>query len=339
MFATCLPGLGRLVRQQLDSVPGITITDDGFDGRADVVRFETDHGHRGAAMGLRTCEDVFVEVGDADRRDGDNAQQIAATVWRPEQVQRALSIWAEHRHPLSASMTFRVITRLHSEKAFLRTDLRHQLTETIEQQRPRWRVTDPAELEVWICEYRADRFICGLRLSDARMRQHEGRNRERHGALRPTLAAAMVDLAGKPPGLLLDPCCGSGTILTAALAAGWEATGTDIDHDAVATAKRNAPDASVHIGDARRIQLRDGAVQACVSNLPFGRQYRVPGSMGTWLSAVLLETARVTQAGGHIVVLSPGIAPAALPASMTPIDKLPVRLLGVKTTIWHYQRR
>ncbi|HUB41812.1 MAG TPA: methyltransferase domain-containing protein [Streptosporangiaceae bacterium] len=339
MFATCLPGLGQLVRQQLDDLPGIAPTDDGFDGRADVVLFDVDRVARRSVTTLRTTEDVFVEVGRADRRNADNCQQIARMIWRPEQVQRALSIWAELKRPLTASMTFRVITRLLSEKAFLRTELRHQLTETIKQHRPRWKVADPAKLEVWICEYRAGRFISGLRLSDVWMRQHGGRKLERRGAPRPTLAAAMVDLAGTPGGILLDPCCGSGTILTEASAAGWSATGTDIDPDAVSIASRNAPSASVHVGDARRLDIRSGSVQACASNLPFGRQYQIRGNVSAWLSAVLREAARVTQPGGHIILLGPDIARATRPASLTLAGKLPVRVLGVQTTIWHYQRR
>ena len=339
MFAMCLPGLARLVGQQLDELPGITAKDDGFDGRADVLLFEADRSRRGAAAALRTIEDVFVEVGRADRGKAAGARQIASMVWRPAQVQRALSIWAEQKHPLAASMTFRVITRLLSEKAFLRTELRRQLTETIGRDRPRWKVADPAQLEVWICEYRAGRFVCGLRLSDVRMRQHDGRDLERHGALRPTLAAAMVTLAGKPSGILLDPCCGSGTILAEAAAVGWRPTGTDIDPPAVSAASRNAPGASVQIGDARRVDLSGASVQACVSNLPFGRQYQVPGNMSAWLDAVLREMARVTRPGGHIILLAADMPRSALPASVTFADRFPVRPLGVQTTIWYYQRQ
>jgi len=336
MFVMCLPGLASSVRQQLSRLPGITTTDDGFDGRADVVLFDADRNHRGAAADLRTTEDVFVEVGRVDRRKADSPQQIASMIWQPGKVQRALSIWAEQRHPLVASMTFRVVTRLLSEKAFLRTELRRQLTETIGRDRPRWKLADPAQLEVWICEYRAGRFVCGLRLSDVRMRQHDGRSSERQGALRPTLAAAMVDLAGRPSGLLLDPCCGAGTILAEAVAAGWKANGTDIDPSAVLIASRNVPEASVHTGDARQISLPDAAVQACVSNLPFGRQYQVPGGMNTWLNTVLRETVRVTQPGGQIILLATDIPRSVVPASMTLTDRLPVRLLGLKTTIWYY---
>jgi 23S rRNA G2445 N2-methylase RlmL len=68
---------------------------------------------------------------------------------------------------------------------------------------------------VWVVEYQPGKIVAGLRVSDLRMRQHEGRDIERSGALRPTVAAAMVHLAGKPDGILLDPC-GSGTILAEA---------------------------------------------------------------------------------------------------------------------------
>lgn len=339
MFVMCLPGLARLVGRQLHELAGIRQAGGGFDSRADVLLFKADRGQRDAVAALRTIEDVFIEIGRVSRRRPDSPQQIASMIWRAERVQRALSIWAEQNHPLAASMTFRVIARLLTEKAFLRTELRDRLTETIRKNRPRWKVADPAQLEIWICEYRPGVFVCGLRLSDVRMRQHDGRSIERQGALRPTLAAAMVSLAGKPSGILLDPCCGSGTILAEAVAAGWTAAGTDIDASAVSIASRNVPDASVHIGDARRTSLADGSIRACVSNLPFGRQYHVPANISTWLTALLGEAARVTSPGGHIVLLAPGIPRSTVPASVILAGKFPVRLLGVETTTWHYQRQ
>jgi SAM-dependent methyltransferase len=155
--------------------------------------------------------------------------------------------------------------------------------------KPKWRFADPAEIEIWISEYRRGKFVAGLRLTDVNMRQHEGREAERHGALRTTVAAAMVDLAGTAGGRLLDPCCGSGTILAEALQKGWTAEGFDIDPRAVEIARRNVPSATVETGDARKIALPDAAVAACVSNLPFGQQYDVQGDMGDWPRTVLGE--------------------------------------------------
>ena len=82
----------------------------------------------------------------------------------------------------------------------------------------------------------------------------------------------MVSLAGTPAGRLLDPFCGTGTILAEAAAVGWTVEGGDIDADAV------------------------------VSNLPFGRQYEMDAGA---LAAALREMDRVTAPTGAIVVLYP----------------------------------
>jgi len=338
MFATAIPGLAPLVRRELTELPGITVTDSGSDGRSDLVLFEADPGARDAALTLRTIEDAFVEVGRTLRSEGDNPRWIAQRIWRPQRVQRALSVWAEQVRPLSAAMTFRVITRVLQERSFLRTELRRELAQTVGGGRPGWRLADPAAIEVWASEYQQGRIVAGLRLTSAGMRQHGGRQAERRGALRPTVAAAMVMLAGDPSGVLLDPCCGSGTILAEATSAGWKAEGADIDPSAVQTARHNVPHAVIRTGDARRLDLPDVSVGACVSNLPFGQQYEVHGGMREWLAAVLGEMARVTRPGGPIVLLAPRIPREAAPGGVRLEERLRLRLLGTPTTLWVYAR-
>lgn len=338
MFATAAPGLAMLVSKELNTLPGVHATDSGNDGRSDLILFDVDRGCRDSVQGLRTAEDIFVEVGRTMRSSGDKPHWIAGRIWRPERVQRALSVWAEMVRPLSSSMTFRAVVRVLQERAFLRTDLRRKLEQAIGDEKPKWKVGDPAQIEVWTSEYRPGRFVAGLRLSDAGMRQHHGREVERTGALRPTVAAAMVGLAGDPSGTLLDPCCGSGTILREAQAAGWTVEGSDNDLDAVAIARQNVPDSSVRHSDARHLDIADGSVGACVSNLPFGQQYEVQGNMQDWLNSVLTELARVTRPGGNVVLLAPQIPSAALPSALRLRDRHPIRLLGVKTTIWAYDR-
>lgn len=214
MFATAIPGLGPIVRQTLSTVPGVTVHDVGFDGRSDLLTYAADRTARPAVLDLGVTEDVFVEVGRTLRTEGDKPGWIAGRIWRPARVERALSIWANQVMPLKGAMTFRVIARVLQERSFKGTDLRRQLTSAIQRDRPKWRVADPAELEIWISEYVPGSFVAGLRLSDVRMRQHDGRLVERAGALRPAVANALVRLAGEPAGTLLDPCCGSGTILS-----------------------------------------------------------------------------------------------------------------------------
>jgi 23S rRNA G2445 N2-methylase RlmL len=344
MFATCVPGLSRMLRRQLEQDDGIECTGTGFDGRADIVFFEADRAGRETAMASRLAEDVFAETGRASRTGASGPGAVAALAWPPDGVQRALSVWADEVRPLSGSMSFRVITRVLGESRFLRTDLRQAMTAAIGRDKPRWRTADPARLEIWISEWHDGQYVAGLRLSGTRMRQHGGRSAERHGALRPTVAAAMVQLAGPPgrsgqPGeVLLDPCCGSGTILAEALAAGWTAEGSDIDAEAVEAASGNAPRATVQLGDARELLLPDDSVGACVSNLPFGRQFTVQGDQADWTAGVLGEMSRVTRSGGSVVLLSPDLPRAAIPAALRLRKQVPLRLLGTAPSIWLFHR-
>ncbi len=335
MFVTVVPGMAGLISRMMDRIPGVQVTDVGFDGRSDLILFEVDRGYREALWSLRTIEDLFVEVGRTIRSSGDKPHSIARRIWRPEGVEKALSVWAADHRPLAGRMTYRVIARVLQESSFLRTDLRKALTQSISAEKPKWRFSDPAQIEVWVSEYQAGRLVAGLRLSDASMRQHDGREVERSGALRPTVAAAMVSLAGEPSGILLDPCCGSGTILSEAVAAGWDdVRGGDIDPWAVEIARRNASAASVKQWDVRQLELPDSAVSAVVSNLPFGRQFNVQGPMSAWLSEGLGEMVRVTRPGGCLVLLAPEIPRGAIPAQLRIRSKDPLRLLGTSTRLW-----
>jgi 23S rRNA G2445 N2-methylase RlmL len=338
MFATAIPGLAPLVTRELSQLPGVSVRDSGCDGRSDVVTFEAARPGRAAALGLRLTEDLFVEVGRGRRAQGDDPRSIAGRVWRPERIEQALSIWAEALGPLSGTMTFRVVARVQQERAFLRTELRRQCTAAIQRDRPRWRVGDPARIEVWVSEYQAGSFVSGVRLTGVTMRQHGGREVERHAALRPTVAAAMVALAGEPGLPLLDPCCGAGTILSEASVSGWDVRGIDIDPEAVKAARRNARDGQVHPGDARELPFAPRSTAACVSNLPFGRQFTIGGSPDRWLKSVLTEMVRVTRTGGRVVLLAPQLPRAAIPGQLTLLERFPIRLLGTRTTIWAFER-
>lgn len=339
LFALTLPGLASLLRRELESVDGIRVRECGFDGRSDVVIFTADDQAIGRLSRLRMAEDIFIGIGRTTRSDGDRASWIAARLLTSGRVQRALTTRTQMLRPVRARPSCHVIVRVLQERSFLRTDLRRNLASALEKQQPQWHFADPSDLELWVVEYQPGRIVAGLRASDARMRQHGGRATERPGALRPTVAAAMVTLAGLPGGTLLDPCCGSGTILAEALHAGWtDVRGADIDPAAVDTARHNLPAANVVVGDAERIDVESGSIDACVSNLPFGRQYHVDGNMHAWLRVVLAETARVTRPGGRVVLLSPADTRALAPPILRPVDRIPVRLLGTRTILRSYDR-
>ncbi len=344
-FATAVEGLGPILAYEVGTLAGTEVEPRRqFDGRNDVVSFSAKRPD--GLAGLRTSEDVFVEV-SAARRVG-TLRALVGALRDDRALEQALSVYSAQVRPLRARMTFRVVARVLSEREFPRTALRDELSRVIQQARPRWRATDPAALELWALESTPGRIRLGVRLSGSAMRHRGGRNLERPGALRPTVAAAMVLLAGTPTvrasATLLDPCCGSGTIPAEAAAAGWIPLGADLDPGAVAVARANlGGTARLLLADVRRLPLADASVAALASNLPFARQYTVQGSPGAWFAAALAELDRVTQAPAAVVLLVPTTnafqrALAGRP-SLALERRLDLRLLGMRTALWQLRRR
>ena len=94
----------------------------------------------------------------------------------------------------------------------------------------------------------------------------------------------------------------------------------------------------VRVGDARNLVEDEGSVAACVSNLPFGRQFVVQGQARPWLTSVLSEMARVTRPGGRVVLLAPDIPRSTVAAELRLRARHPIRLLGTPTTVWVYDQ-
>ena len=306
----------------------------GNDGRADVVLAEKP----GRRFDTRLGEDVIVELAtSATRRPLRAVVADIVPALSASPMEKALSVWAAWRRPLSSRMTYRVVARVLSEDAFQRSELRDSLTSELGRARPAWRVDDPADIELWALEDRPGRLRVGLRLTTGEMRHRGGRIAEREAALRPTLAAALVYLAGKPRGTLVDPCCGSGTVLWEASAARWQPVGGDIDPAAIESAAANLRSRErLWQGDARRLPVADDAAGAVASNLPFGHQCKLPTQPRPWLAAVLNESARVT-GGGPIALLCPqskDLDAAVMSAGLSVRRSFDVRLLGRRTTLF-----
>ncbi len=113
--------------------------------------------------------------------------------------------------------------------------------------------------------------------------QAPGRDRrvaELEGSLPPTIAAAMAFLARPGAGdRMLDPTCGSGTLLAeaAGLQPGLRRVGIDRDGGALKAASANLKTFGGLWGllraDSTRAPLRDGVFTLFLANLPFGKQF------------------------------------------------------------------
>jgi 23S rRNA G2445 N2-methylase RlmL len=347
MFATCAPGIGRLLRGQLAAADGIDVTGSGFDGQADIVFFDTDRAGRAHALRSRLAEDVFAEIGRVSSGRGVSrdrearAGAVASTAWQPRAVERALSVFAEEVRQLSGSMTYRVTAQVRMQTRLRRPDLRRAMVAVIDADKPRWKFAEPAQLEFRLSEWHDGQYVAGLQIGSATARRTE-RPAEQSGLLPATIAAAMVQLAGDElaarPGargrVLLDPCCGAGAILAEAAAAGWIAQGCDIDPVAVEKASQAGTGLSVQLGDARELLMADDYVNACVSWLPCrGRD--------SWLffaGEVLSELSRVTHSGGRVVLLAPELPRAVIPGALRLRKQIPVQLPAAALSIWVFHR-
>jgi predicted RNA methylase len=144
---------------------------------------------------------------------------------------------------------------------------------------------------------------------------------DRPGALRPSVAAALVRLAlqaASPEVVrrgLYDPCCGTGTIVAEAARLAVPVYASDIDSGAVAaTSDRLAalagsgfsPSAArVFRHDLLRGVPRDVPARIVASNLPWGKQIELP-SRTDLFDAVARLTARGIAEGGASVLLTTG---------------------------------
>ncbi|MBK1668234.1 hypothetical protein CKO28_09315 [Rhodovibrio sodomensis] len=142
--------------------------------------------------------------------------------------------------------------------------------------------------------------------------QTAGRDRrqvEREGSLPPPIAAAMAFMT-RPvdDDTILDPVCGSGTLLAEAggYAPGARLIGTDQDLQAVKTARRNLKSfdtAQVEHADARALDLPDASVSLVLANLPFGKQYGDVAENRSLYAEVLQEVRRVATPRGFRAAL------------------------------------
>jgi predicted RNA methylase len=108
--------------------------------------------------------------------------------------------------------------------------------------------------------------------SDQGYRQHSKKPYHMSSSLSSQVSRALVNLVAPPATSILDPCCGSGSILLEAQALGLDAYGLDLNPRMVGMARKNLAyfgyAAQIQRLDARQCQLK---VDAVVTDLPYGR--------------------------------------------------------------------
>jgi 23S rRNA G2445 N2-methylase RlmL len=301
---------------------------------------------------LRTTEDVFLLAWGTDQltyrsEDLDKIQRWTA---REPDWQQLLAIHHKIRPKPKGKPTYRLVTQMDGHHAYQRRDAGRSLARGLAGHFPSsWRPAEEnAAIEVWLSINEA-RAVCGLRLSDRTMRHRTWKLEHRPASLRPTMAAALVRLAGAHAGqVVLDPMCGAGTILAEQLVSAERARcpllvcGGDIESQAVQAASANLRrlgTAQLAHWDATRLPLAAETIDHIVSNPPFGKQLSDPEAIKQLYPAFVREYHRVLRPGGQAVLLvsdSGALRQAAADVSWKAKRQFRVRVLGqpAQISVW-----
>jgi SAM-dependent methyltransferase len=137
-------------------------------------------------------------------------------------------------------------------------------------------------------------------------------------SLHPSVAAALCFAAAEselehimPSGgkgrVLLDPCCGAGTILSEWLSVfpQAQAIGYDISEKAIQRSQSNLDifktRCQVRVADMRHLPLKDSSVDFIVCNLPFGVRVKHESSNRALYASFVAEASRILRSGGWLV--------------------------------------
>ncbi len=293
---------------------------------------------------LRTVEDVFLLAWGTDQLTyrAEDLERIRRWTAREVDWEQLLRIHHAIRPKPKGKPTYRLVAQMADKHGYRRVDARQALATGLDGKFPAsWRhAEENAAVEVWLT-IQGSTAYCGLRLSDRTMRHRNYKLEHIAASLRPTLAAALVHLAGiKNNQVVLDPMCGAGTIL-AEIHEAMRPLGRRVqvwggDHDAAAL--RAAGPNLRPLGrpvlvrwDATRLPLPDQSVDRLLSNPPFGKQLSRPEEIAPLYRQMVREADRVLKAFGQAVLLVsdyPALKEAARAVGWKPVRHLKVRVLG-----------
>ncbi len=313
---TNLPGLASVLSRELtDRLGKAAVVRDVVRVRnADISLVE----YNGAAAnlrGIRTAEDVFVSL-DRIKLSGQLADMKAvanAGLWSGP-LRQALTIWSQVTgKPLTKRLTWRVVVQADDAqwRQYRRQELMLAAERALLNAGTSWRLNrDEAPLELWLQQV-GRQLLVSLRLTTSADRQHGGRTVERAAALRPSVGAAMVYLS-KPADtdVVLDPMCGTGTLLLERAVTGryQQLLGGDNDPAAAkATLANFGPrhqPREITQWDARKLPLDNESVTTILCNLPWGRQIGEKATMPALYDKLLPEFSRVLAPGGRMILLT-----------------------------------
>ncbi|MEZ6142730.1 MAG: methyltransferase domain-containing protein [Zavarzinella sp.] len=299
---------------------------------------------------LRTVEDLYLFAWGTDSltHRAMDLNQIRQWTVRDANWKDLFHFHHQVRPQGKRKPTYRLITQKDGTHGYRRIDAQDAYAEGLRRKIPEtWRLgDDDAWVEMWLI-IRGPTAIAGVRLSDRTMRHRTYKVEHLKASLRPTVAAAMVRLAGAGPGdYVLDPMCGAATILAEQIelsklrrAGRIETIGGDLDMNMLRAARSNLAKVGPAVlanWDARTLPLATDSVQRIICNMPFGKQVSTPEEIGPLYQRTVRELDRVLQIGGRAVLLVSEMEPLRAAIRKTEwkaLRQLDVEVLGQDATI------
>lgn len=319
-FAITTRGLESIVAADCARQPQVTVTEQRYRQVHGTVADDLSAWR--ALMTCPTADDLFVTLAewDAIRHTRDMLPDLAERSARLDIAPRVPLI--ARLRPISEPIQFSITVSFVGKRNYSVPEMKAALAQGIRQRYPHWHYQaddHAAALNIRLM-IEHQHGLVGVRLAAAPLHRRAYKQQSLSGSLKPPVAAAMITLAAGQVGTgLLDPFCGSGTVLIEAARQGRQAIGGDSASDALRVSRQNSHHANVRLAlsqwDACRLPLPSNSVQAVVSNLPWGRQIQVDATLRTLYQRSYAEMRRVLCDACPLVLLT--TAPQLLPDSPT----------------------
>jgi tRNA (guanine6-N2)-methyltransferase len=306
IFALTNRGLETVSADEIAALPGLTVSRIGYRRVAATCAAPLT-----VLLGLRTVDDVFLDVA------------TWAGIGRPRDVLTRLNSMSAQLdlsdaaaacstiRPIQLPPSFSVTVNFVGKRNYSTEEIKHACADGITKSHHTWTYErdDPvADLNVRVF-IEHDVAYVGVRLGRRPLHRRLYKQRHIPGSLKPPVAAALLYLAGTASGMcVLDPCCGTGTILIEAALRGASVVGGDNDRAALAAAQTNSKAAGIaaklQLWDAQNLPMASSSIDRIVCNLPWGREVSVDVALKLLYKHLCEEMQRVLAPGGRIALLT-----------------------------------
>jgi tRNA (guanine6-N2)-methyltransferase len=333
-FALTTVGLEATVAKELALVPQITIQTISYRRLSG-----TCEGDLASLCSLRTVDDVFLELATWKE-----IGRPRSSLERLRHCAAGLDLYpaAAHLARLRAVRTpplFSLSVSFVGKRNYTSEEMKRVIAQELEQTHRGWLYQQDdrlADLNVRVF-LEHDVATVGVRVGKTPLHDRWYQRVHLPGALKPSVAAALVLLAQTTSTTtVLDPCCGSGTILIEAALQGANACGGDRNPAAVAAARTNVAAAGVTVPifhwDATSLPLANASIDRVITNLPWGRQVPVDIALPVLHQRLFTQMRRVLAPAGRLMVLTH--APDLLdPLDLSCVEQIEISLFGQRPTI------